>query len=154
MKPGITSLGIARLARVLANSIGSRFIVVGAKTALARAAEGFSEERPSAFEPETLLPIQYYETLRRHRELHGEKHLMFAVLQDAIDGFMKYVDSSTRKGQRRFRESEEWIDHRDKHWLYSFDNVCEALDIDPEYMRSGLHRWKQAHFERRRETAT
>lgn len=151
MKPGITSLGIARLARVLARSIGARLTVVGAKTALAESATSFPEERPSPFQPEALLPMQYYETLRRHHELAGEKRLMFAILEDAIEGFMKYLNSSTRKGQPRFLEAEEWIERRDKLWLYSFDNVCEALDVDPEYMRRGLHQWKQAESERRQQ---
>lgn len=71
---------------------------------------------------------------------------MFAVLDDAIEGYKRYLKSSTKKGQNRFREAEEWIDRRDKLWLFSFDNVCEALDIDPEYMRRGLHQWKQAQL--------
>jgi len=28
--------------------------------------------------------------------------------------------------------------------LFSFDNVCEILGLDPEYMRAGLLRWKDA----------
>jgi len=143
----ITGLGLRRVIRVLAGFTVS-WTVVAAKTALARSESTMSEEAvPAVFQPEALLPLQYYETLRRRHELEGEKLLMFAVLKDAVEGYMKYLHSTTRKGQRRFREAEDWINREDKLWLFSFDNVCEALDINPEYMRHGLHQWKQANLE-------
>lgn len=106
------------------------------------------EERlPEFFEPDTMLPAQYFDLLRRRRSLEGEKLLVFTVLQDAIECYMKYVDATKRKGQRLFKEAEEWINTVDKQWFFSFDNVCEALDIDPEYMRRGLRRWKERRLE-------
>jgi len=142
----IMNLGMARLARVLAKYIRAKVFVVGAKTALARSEEITPEEAPSVFQPEVLLPIQFYETLRRKHLLEGERLLMLAVLEDAVESYMRYLNSSTRKGQTRFREAEEWINHQDKLWLFSFDNVCEALNIDPDYLRSGLHQWKGSHL--------
>lgn len=143
----ITGLGLRRVIRVLAGVLWS-WTVVAARTALARSERSAPEEAlPAVFQPETLLPLQYYETLRRRHELEGEKLLMFAVLKDAVEGYMKYLHSTTRKGQKRFREAEDWIDREDKLWLFSFDSVCQALDIEPEYMRRGLHQWKQAHLE-------
>jgi hypothetical protein len=121
---------------------------VAAKAALTRSKENAPEERLRAvFQPEALLPLQYYETLHRRHSLESEKLLMFAVLEDAVESYMKYLKASTKKGQKRFREAEQWIDREDKFWLFSFDNVCQALDIDPRYMRRGLHQWKQAHRE-------
>jgi len=143
----ITGLGLRRLTRALAKFIEARTIVT-AKTALARSNESPPEDRlPAVFQPEGLLPLQYYETLHRRHSLESEKLLMFAVLEDAVEGYMKYPNASTKKGQRRFREAEEWIDREDKLWLFSFDTICDALDIDPGYMRRGLHQWKQAHLE-------
>ena len=144
--PGITSLGVARLARVLTRFVKAKALMVGARTALARSAESAPEEGPAVFQPEILLPSQYYEALHKRHLLEGEKLLMFAVLEDAVEGYMKFLKSSTKKGQARFHEAEEWINRRDKLWLYSFENVCEALDIDPDYMRRGLHQWKQAQL--------
>lgn len=145
--PGITSLGLTRLARVLTRFVRAKALVLGVRTALAGSAGNPAEEGPSVFQPEILLPKQYYEALRKRHILEGEKLLMFAVLDDAVEGYMKFLKSSTRKGQARFQEAEEWINRRDKLWLYSFENVCEALDIDPDYMRRGLHQWKQAQLE-------
>jgi hypothetical protein len=105
--------------------------------------ETLDEKLPGLFEPDTLLPIQYFEAMRRKHLLEGEKRLILSVLEDAVECFMKCIDSSTNKGQRLFRDAEEWINLEDKHWVFSFDNVCEMLDINPEYLRRGLKEWKE-----------
>ncbi len=109
--------------------------------------ETLDERLPALFEPDTLLPIQYFEAMRRKHLLEGEKRLILSVLEDAVECFMKCIDSPTNKGQRLFREAEEWINLEDKHWVFSFDNVCDMLDINPEYMRRGLRGWKGRKIE-------
>ncbi len=109
--------------------------------------ETLDERLPALFEPDTLLPIQYFEAMRRKHLLEGEKRLILSVLEDAIECFMKCMDSATNKGQRLYREADEWIALEDKHWVFSFDNVCDMLDINPEYMRRGLRDWKQRKLE-------
>ena len=101
--------------------------------------ETLDERLPSLFEPDTLLPIQYFEAMRRKHLLEGEKRLILSVLEDGIECFMKYIDAPTSKGQKLFRDAEEWINLHDKQWIFSFDNVCDMLDINPDYMRRGLH---------------
>jgi hypothetical protein len=105
--------------------------------------ETLDEKLPGLFEPDTLLPIQYFEAMRRKHLLEGEKRLILSVLEDAIECFMKCIDSPTNKGQRLFREADEWIFLEDKRWVFSFDNVADMLDINPEYMRRGLREWKE-----------
>ncbi len=105
--------------------------------------ETLDEKLPGLFEPDTLLPVQYFEAMRRKHLLEGEKRLVLSVLEDAIECFMKCIDSSTNKGQRLFRDAEEWINLEDKKWVFSFDNVCDMLDVNPEYMRRGLREWKE-----------
>ncbi|HKN14685.1 MAG TPA: hypothetical protein VJX68_15965 [Candidatus Binatus sp.] len=109
--------------------------------------ETLDERLPGLFEPDTLLPIQYFEAMRKKHLLEGEKRLILSVLEDAIECFMKCIDASTSKGQRLFREADEWIAHEDKRWVFSFDNVCDMLDINPEYMRGGLRRWKEKRLD-------
>jgi hypothetical protein len=109
--------------------------------------ETLDERLPSLFEPDTLLPIQYFEAMRKKHLLEGEKRLILSVLEDAVECFMKCIDASTNKGQRLFREADEWIGHEDKRWVFSFDNVCDMLDINADYMRVGLRRWKERKIE-------
>ncbi len=105
--------------------------------------ETLDERLPGLFEPDTLLPIQYFEAMRKKHLLEGEKRLILSVLEDAVECFMKCIDSPTGKGQRLFRDADEWISLEDKHWVFSFDNVCDMLDINPDYMRRGLRQWKE-----------
>jgi hypothetical protein len=109
--------------------------------------ETLDERLPGLFEPDTLLPIQYFEAMRKKHLLEGEKRLILSVLEDAVECFMKCIDSPTSKGQRLFRDADEWISLEDKHWVFSFDNVCDMLDINPDYMRRGLRQWKQRKIE-------
>jgi hypothetical protein len=109
--------------------------------------ETLDERLPGLFEPDTLLPIQYFEAMRKKHLLEGEKRLILSVLEDAIECFMKCIDASTSKGQRLFRDADEWIAHEDKRWVFSFDNVCDMLDINPEYMRMGLRKWKDKRLD-------
>jgi hypothetical protein len=109
--------------------------------------ETLDERLPGLFEPDTLLPIQYFEAMRKKHLLEGEKRLILSVLEDAIECFMKCIDASTSKGQRLFRDADEWIAHEDKRWVFSFDNVCDMLDINPEYMRMGLAKWKEKRLD-------
>ena len=109
--------------------------------------ETLDERLPGLFEPDTLLPIQYFEAMRKKHLLEGEKRLILSVLEDAIECFMKCIDASTSKGQRLFRDADEWITHEDKRWVFSFDNVCDMLDINPEYMRMGLRKWKEKRLD-------
>ena len=109
--------------------------------------ETLDEKLPGLFEPDTLLPIQYFEAMRRKHLLEGEKRLILSVLEDAVECFMKCIDASSSKGQRLYRDADEWIWLEDKHWVFSFDNVCDMLDINPEYMRRGLRDWKARKLE-------
>ena len=67
---------------------------------------------------------------------------MLAVLEDAIDCFQKYAHTEDSRGKQLFAESYEWIMSPDKAWLFSFENICQIVDMNPDYIRQGLHRWR------------
>jgi len=68
---------------------------------------------------------------------------MLAVLEEAVATFQRNTHAKTRRGQRLFREAEEWIQSEDVSWTFAFENVCQMLGLDPEYVRGGLERMKQ-----------
>ena len=72
-----------------------------------------------------------------------ERSLMSAVLLDAVECFQKYLLLHDEHSNRLFKETENWILDNDREWLFSFINICEALAIDPHYLRKGLLHWKQ-----------
>ena len=107
------------------------------------------EKVTSLFQPDTLLPAQYMETFRRKAHLEPEKRLMLSVLEDAVACYQKYLSARDAKGKALFRDAEEWIVAGDTEWPFSFENICEILGFDVEYVRQGLLRWKEQKLEGR-----
>ena len=95
------------------------------------------------FQPDTLLPSQFFDRVRRRTEHDGERRLMIAVLEDAVDVYRKQADARDPRGEQLFQEAEAWIEDPDRTWLFSFQNICDVLDIDADYLRRGLRAWKQ-----------
>ena len=104
------------------------------------------ETTAALFQLDTLLPVQYFETFRRRTPIEPEKKLMLAVLADALTCFQKYLAARRKKGQNLFREADEWIFGAADDHLFSFENVCEVLGLDPPYVRRLLLQWKEAHL--------
>ena len=104
------------------------------------------------FQPDPTAPDQYLETFHSKVSLEPEKRLMLAVLQDAVSCFQKYLSARDQKGKALFREIEEWILERDSSRIFSFESICEALELNPRYVRQGLMRWKEKELRRQAET--
>src|SRR5712692_10148719 len=85
-------------------------------------------------------PPEVAERIRRQPECH----LLWAVLENGVREYMKYVAATSRRGKRLFREAEEWIMQDDPTWLCSFVSICHVLGLDPDYLRTGLRRWREA----------
>ena len=95
----------------------------------------------SLSEADILASQQYYDHETSGRQ--PERSLMSAVLLDAVECFQKYLLLHDEYSNRLFIEAENWILDNDREWLFSFINICDALTIDPHYLRKGLLRWKQ-----------
>ena len=94
---------------------------------------------PSAFSIEE----EFLGDLFKKSVREEEEGLMLAVLEDAVACFQKYVHARDNKGKALFREAEEWILEKNSDWIFSFENICEILGINPSYLREGLMKWKE-----------
>jgi hypothetical protein len=99
----------------------------------------------SLFQPDVLLPAQYFERMKR-TDVRPEKALMLAVLEDAVCCFQKYCLVRDKRGKILFKEAESWIFDDDNNGIFSYRNVCDFLGIDADYLRCGLLRWKEKHL--------
>ena len=108
------------------------------------------EKIASLFQPDMLLSAQYFENLRRRTHFEPEKRLMLALLEDAINCYQDNLISRSGKKKRLFEDTEQWVLRTDGDWIFSFDNVCDALGLNPEYVRRGLLRWKERSQKARR----
>lgn len=101
------------------------------------------ENVASLFQPDILLSAQHLETFCTKTYLESEKRLMLAVLEEAVLCFQKYISAGDRRRKALFRDAEEWIMEETSDWLFSFENTCEVLGVNPDYLRQGLLRWKR-----------
>jgi hypothetical protein len=81
----------------------------------------------------------YKKTIRE-----GEERLMFAVLENAVECFQKYVLARKPSRKQLFQEAEEWFLDKENEALYSFENICDTLGFHPDHIRKGLMAWKDA----------
>ena len=95
------------------------------------------------FQPDTLLPVQFYDRLRRRADYDGERRLMIAVLEDAVDVYRKQAAAKDHRGRQLFEDAESWIESPEHTWLFSFQNICDVLGLDAEYLREGLRTLKR-----------
>ncbi|HSD11242.1 MAG TPA: hypothetical protein VLF14_09670 [Candidatus Binatia bacterium] len=78
-------------------------------------------------------------------KLNGVRHLMAAVLIDGVESFCKTLGSVDRRKQALHDETSAWIFSDDRSGVFSFLNLCEALDVDPDAVREGLTKWQRDH---------
>ncbi len=77
----------------------------------------------------------------RPQDVIPEYGLVQAVLREAIREYQKFAGKRGRRGSRLFREVRQWFSENDTHWDFSFINVCQILDLEPAYIRTGLKLW-------------
>ena len=97
----------------------------------------------SLFQPDTILSDQYRDLFRGRSPSEPEKRLMFALLEDAVTCFQRYLFARNGREKELFHEAEDWILQENSDWLFSFENICEVLALSPSYLRQGLLRWKE-----------
>jgi hypothetical protein len=100
-------------------------------------------------EAETILSSQFFERVKVEPSTQPEKRLMLAVMEEAIGTFQKCLTGTTPRQRRLLREVEEWFASDDVTWLFSFQNICVALDLDADYLRLGLREWKARQLDKR-----
>jgi hypothetical protein len=97
-----------------------------------------NESLEAAFVPDILTPGQYYDLKRRDNSDDPLKRLMMAVLQDAIRCFQVGTHAKSGSKLLDFYEAREWLFGKTCEGPFSFQSVCEVLEIAPQYLRIGL----------------
>ncbi len=91
------------------------------------------------FEPDFLVPVQFFDLTRRRSTLDGETRLVFAVLEDAVRCYVKTVDSARRCDREQFDEVQRWFNaEAGIRSPFSFEYVCDVLGIEPMALRARL----------------
>ncbi|HEY2772898.1 MAG TPA: hypothetical protein VGK20_02470 [Candidatus Binatia bacterium] len=94
-------------------------------------------------EPDTMTPLQFYDRIFAEASLVPEKRLMLAVLEDAIASFQRaFIQPKVMLEDAEDFDVEAWLQSDDMSWPFSFASICQALDMEPEYLRVGLADWR------------
>jgi hypothetical protein len=103
------------------------------------AARRNGEHKPTELSDyDTLLPIQYYESVAGGHSPSGEFKLFFAILEDALRCYVRA--KNCRSGARRaeFIDARAWFYTRGTPHVFAFESVCAFLNINPECLRTRL----------------
>src|SRR5216683_2446562 len=91
------------------------------------------------FEWAAVLPEQFFP--ERHKFDEPIERLMFAILNDAIRCYQNNIGVRHRHSQHLFAETGEWL-FSPGNGLFSFESICELLEIDAPRLRRSLRRWR------------
>ena len=95
-------------------------------------------ERPLAA---AVLPEQFFDSRVKLASVCPETALMYAVLEDAFLCFHKQFEADRGRMQSA-REAEDWFfKDNSSRQLFSFLSVCNALGLEPRYIRQKLKHW-------------
>lgn len=100
------------------------------------------------FEPETLLPGQYFGARVGQNGRPPAQRLMVAVLEEALSTFHRHVGSGAPRSRRLVSDVEAWLTATTADGPFSFGTICAALDLDEDYLRRGIERWAAAERHR------
>jgi len=87
-----------------------------------------------------VLPVQYNALIRRRAAPTGERKLMLAVLEDAVDCYLKHMHAKSRRRRLLFSQVQIWMNAKNRVGLFSYQTLCESLGIDANALRVELEK--------------
>jgi hypothetical protein len=104
----------------------------------------YSQEEARLFhQPDVLCVGEYLHVYQGRPAETPERRLIAAILRDAVDCYLRDCFTKNRHRKRSFREAEEWFFKSDGYGVFSLENVCNVLNIDPGYIRRTLKEYEQ-----------
>ena len=83
---------------------------------------------------DTVTIAEFWETTQRNGYMEPEKYLMLAVLKDAL---LDYRNNLALQNSR-FKCARVWFFDERNNRLFSFESICEVLNVNASYIRKEL----------------
>jgi len=96
-----------------------------------------------SFRGDSVMPAQFYPARRGSAALEPIMRLMAGILIDAVRCFQNNCDARTQARRKEFKEAHFWIFDDNGIGPFSFQSVCDALEIDPAALREWIGRWQK-----------
>ena len=94
--------------------------------------------------PQLILPGHFPGKRRRNTETEPLRRLMAAVLCEAVNRFQRNLFHTSLHGRCEFVEAEWWLFKDQSKALFSFNDVCDFLSVDPRHLRRQLRDWRRS----------
>ena len=89
------------------------------------------------------LSVQYSAGAGYPAALEPEIRLITIILEDAVNCFQRFAGADGNPNLCEFRDAERWLFGGETDWIFSFENICSSLGLDPRYIRGGLRLWQR-----------
>jgi hypothetical protein len=112
--------------------------------------DGAVDERAGSLDglvPEQLLPVMQLQRLQ------PEARLGLAVLEDAAQTLRTTCGVDTLRARRLASQTWTWVESNDAGHPFAFRVICQHLELDADWLRSGLARWRPVPFGNRAQNA-
>jgi hypothetical protein len=93
-----------------------------------------------------VLPAQFYSFRRGSASVEPIMRLMAGILIDAVRCFQRNFKAHRPSRRQEFREAQFWIFDDNENGPFSFQCVCDSLEIDPCRLRDWITRWQKDKF--------
>ena len=82
---------------------------------------------------------------KRRRDVQTEplRSLIAAILCEAVNRFQRNLFRTSLYSRCEFVEAEFWLFKDQSKALFSFNNVCDFLSVDPRHIRGQLCDWRR-----------
>lgn len=110
---------------------------------------GGSTDRPTTYDrpfENAVLPEQFFDSRVKLAKVCPETALMYAVLEDAFLCFHNQFEGDQPRIQSA-HEAEDWFFSDNSRWFFSFLSVCDALGLEPQYIRHKLKHWTPSRLD-------
>jgi len=96
-----------------------------------------------SFRADAVMPAQFYPARRGAASVEPIMRLMAGILIDAVRCFQHSFEARRSDRRQEFREAQFWIFDDKGNGPFSFQNVCDSLEIDPGGLRNWIVRWQK-----------
>src|ERR687892_2309158 len=95
------------------------------------------------FEPDELAAYEYRKTSERRTLFEPERRLAYAVLEDAVLCFQRFINATSKREKQLYQDAAAWIFEREDNEVFSFEFICDICGFDPDFLRMGLRKWRE-----------
>jgi hypothetical protein len=96
-----------------------------------------------SFRADAVMPAQFYPARRGAASVEPIMRLMAGILIDAVRCFQRNFEARRSDRRQEFSEAQFWIFDDKVNGPFSFQCVCDSLELDPRGLREWILRWQK-----------